>query len=365
MKFEGQLTDFVVKIKSWARELGFSELRIADVDPGVAETRLLKWLESHYHGEMKYMAAHGTKRSRPDELLPGTRRVIVVRMNYLSSGSPDWKDAEQARMRDVLAARVSMYARGRDYHKVIRSRLQKLADRMQEEIGPFDYRVFSDSAPVMEVAFASKAGLGWQGKNNLLINRDAGSLFFIGEMLVNLPLPVDEAVTSHCGRCRQCIDACPTRAIIGEKLIDARRCISYLTIELKGIIPVEFRPLIGNRIYGCDDCQLVCPWNKFAEKTRIDDFRTRHELDSATLAGLFAWTEKEFLNYTEGSPIRRIGYDCWCRNIAVGLGNALRGKLDAESRKLILNALSGKRKQASEMVTEHIDWALNQSDKKY
>lgn len=365
MKFEGQLTDFVVKIKSWARELGFSELRIADVDPGIAEIRLQKWLECHFHGEMNYMAGHGTKRSRPDELVPGTRRVIVARMNYLSSYALDWKDTEQARMSDVLAARVSMYARGRDYHRVIRSRLQKLADRMQEEIGSFGYRVFADSAPVMEVAFASKAGLGWQGKNNLLINRNAGSLFFIGEMLVDLPLPVDEAVTSHCGQCRRCIDACPTGSIIGDKLIDARKCISYLTIEFKGVIPVEFRSLMGNRIYGCDDCQLVCPWNKFAEKTHIDDFSVRHELDSATLCDLFAWTEKEFLHNTEGSPIRRIGYECWCRNIAIALGNALRSKLDDETGKQILNVLSEKRKHASEMVTEHIDWAMNQSNESH
>lgn len=365
MKFEGQLTDFVVKIKSWARELGFSELRIADVDPGIAEMRLQQWLASHYQGEMKYMGDHGTKRSRPDELVPGTQRVIVVRMNYLSSGASDWKDTEQARMHDVLAARVSMYARGRDYHRVIRSRLQKLADRMQEEIGPFGYRVFSDSAPVMEVAFASKAGLGWQGKNNLLINRNAGSLFFLGEILVDLPLPVDDGVTSHCGQCRHCIDACPTGAIIGEKLIDARRCISYLTIELKGAIPVEFRPLLGNRIYGCDDCQLVCPWNKFAEKTHINDFSVRHELDNSTLADLFAWTEKEFLDNTQGSPIRRIGYECWCRNIAVALGNALRSKLDEEVGKRILDVLSDKRTQVSEMVDEHIAWALTQSDKNH
>lgn len=365
MKFEGQLTDFVVKIKSWARELGFSELRIADVDPGIAEIRLQKWLESHYHGEMNYMAEHGTKRSRPHELVPGTCRVITVRMDYLSSGDSDWRSIELSRMNDALAARISMYARGRDYHRVIRSRLQKLADRMEEEIGSFGYRVFADSAPVMEVAFASKAGLGWQGKNNLLINRSSGSLYFIGEILVDLPLPVDKAVTSHCGQCRHCIDACPTGAIIGEKLIDARRCISYLTIELKSAIPVELRPLLGNRIYGCDDCQLVCPWNKFAEKTRIDDFRTRHELDRATLADLFVWSEKEFLDNTEGSPIRRIGYERWCRNIAVALGNALRCRLDEETRKRILTILSEKRGQVSEMVTEHIDWALNQTEKSH
>lgn len=365
MKFEGQLTDFVVKIKSWARELGFSELRVADVDPGIAETRLREWLESDYHGEMIYMAAHGTKRSRPDELVPGTRRVITVRMDYLSSGNSHWRSVELSRMNDALAARISMYARGRDYHRVIRSRLQKLADRMEEEIGSFGYRVFADSAPVMEVAFACKAGLGWQGKNNLLINRNAGSLFFIGEMLVDLPLPVDEAVTTHCGQCRHCIDACPTGAIIREKLIDARRCISYLTIELKGTIPVELRPLLGNRIYGCDDCQLVCPWNKFAEKTRIGDFSARHALDSAMLADLFAWSETEFLNNTEGSPIRRIGYERWCRNIAVALGNALRSGPDEKLRKRILTILSEKRIHVSEMVTEHIDWALNHSEKSH
>ncbi len=365
MKFEGQLTDFVVKIKSWARELGFAELRIADVDPGIAETRLQQWIESHYHGEMIYMASHGTKRSRPDELVPGTCRVITVRMDYLCSGNLNWRSIELSRMDDALAARISIYARGRDYHRVIRSRLQKLADLMEEEIGSFGYRVFADSAPVMEVAFASKAGLGWQGKNNLLINRNAGSLFFIGEMLVDLPLPVDEEITTHCGQCRHCIDACPTGAIIGEKLIDARRCISYLTIELKGSIPVEFRPLLGNRIYGCDDCQLVCPWNKFAEKTRIDDFSVRHALDSAMLADLFAWSETEFLNNTEGSPIRRIGYERWCRNIAVALGNAFGGRLDEETRKRILTILSEKRTQVSGMVAEHIDWALNQSEKSH
>lgn len=362
MKFEGQLTDFVVKIKSWALELGFSGLRIADVDPGVAELRLQQWLDSHYHGEMNYMAEHGAKRSRPDLLVPGTQRVITVRMDYLVSDDPEWKNAEMARMDDVLAARISMYARGRDYHRVIRSRLQKLADRMEREIGSFTYRVFADSAPVMEVAFAQKAGLGWQGKNNLLVNRKAGSVFFIGEMLVDLPLPVDEMALSCCGQCRRCIDACPTGAIIGEKLIDARRCISYLTIELKDSIPVEFRPLLGNRIYGCDDCQLCCPWNKFAQKAQIDDFRVRHGLDRATLLNVFAWTEKEFLDNTEGSPIRRIGYERWCRNIAIALGNALRSELDEGIRKQILASLFEKRKRVSEMVAEHIDWALSQSE---
>ncbi len=360
MKFEGQLTDFVSKMRSWASLLGFSGLRIADIRIDETEKRLQQWLGNGFHGEMHYMAAHGMKRCRPDELLPGTLRVIVVCMNYLPEVGDGWMARELSRQNRPLDARISLYARGRDYHRVLRSRLQKLVEKMQEEIGPFACRVFTDSAPVMEVAFAEKSGMGWQGKNNLLINRQKGSFFFIGEILADLPLPVDPEEKPHCGNCKRCLQHCPTGAIVAPHIIDARRCISYLTIELKGAIPVELRPLMGNRIYGCDDCQLYCPWNKFAAKSAVPDFAVRHGLDNAKLLELFSWSDTGFYEKMEGSPVRRIGYDRWCRNIAVALGNALRMVKNEADKGRIREALHLKMNTISGMVDEHISWALRQ-----
>src|SRR5690606_35855887 len=305
-------------IKEWGRELGFQQVGITGVDLAEHEAHLQRWLDQGYQGEMDYMAAHGTKRSRPDELVPGTLRVISLRMDYLPG---DTGMAEQ--LAQAEKAYVSRYALGRDYHKLIRKRLQQLAERIQQVIGPFGFRALGDSAPVLEKAVAQQAGLGWIGKNTLLLNRQAGSWFFLGELFVDLPLPMDEPHNrEHCGSCRACLDICPTGAFAGERLLDARRCISYLTIELKGAIPLELRPLIGNRVFGCDDCQLVCPWNRFARPTGERDFLPRHGLDNSQLAALFRWSEEEFLQRTEGSPLRRAGYQRWLRNLAVGLGNA-------------------------------------------
>ncbi|MBO9537249.1 tRNA epoxyqueuosine(34) reductase QueG [Herbaspirillum sp.] len=351
------LAALAVAIKAWGRELGFAEVRIADVDLSHREAGFQAWLDKGYHGEMDYMASHGMKRARPAELVPGTVRSVSVRMPYLPARDDDWRAREEARAADPAAAQVSIYARGRDYHKVLRARLQQLATRIEGEIGSFGYRVFTDSAPVMEVALAEKAGLGWRGKHTLLLHREAGSMFFLGEMLIDLPLPVDEPVTPHCGQCTSCIDVCPTKAIVAPYELDARRCISYLTIELKGSIPLELRPLIGNRIYGCDDCQLYCPWNKFAQRASLPDFDARHGLDRAGLVELFAWSEEEFLKNTEGSAIRRIGHERWLRNLAVGLGNAAAspaGKADAA----IVAALRTRQTHPSELVREHVAWAL-------
>jgi len=305
---------------------------------------------------MDYMASHGMKRARPAELVPGTVRAISARMNYLPSAmGDDWRAREKARDDDPSAAVISVYARGRDYHKVMRSRLQQLAERIKGEIGDFGYRVFSDSAPVMEVELAQKAGLGWRGKHTLLINRQGGSFFFLGEILIDVPLPVDPPETPHCGQCSACIQVCPTQAILAPHKLDARRCISYLTIELKGAIPVEMRPLIGNKVYGCDDCQTICPWNKFAQRAVVPDFDERHSLGSAGMVALFAWTEEEFNRRMEGSAIRRIGHERWLRNLAVGMGNAAakaRGQAD------IVAALLSRREHPSAMVREHIEWAL-------
>ncbi|MGK5025930.1 tRNA epoxyqueuosine(34) reductase QueG [Janthinobacterium sp. RB2R34] len=343
-------------IKQWGRELGFAEVRIADVDLSHMEAPLQAWLDAGYHGEMEYMASHGMKRARPAELVPGTVRAISVRMNYLPSAlGPDWREREAARDDDPSAAVISVYARGRDYHKVMRSRLQQLAERIKGEIGDFGYRVFSDSAPVMEVELASKAGLGWRGKHTLLINRQGGSFFFLGEILVDVPLPVDAPETPHCGQCSACISVCPTQAILGPYQLDARRCISYLTIELKGAIPVEMRPLIGNKVYGCDDCQTVCPWNKFAQRAVVPDFDERLNLGSAGMAPLFAWTEEEFNRRMEGSAIRRIGHERWLRNLAVGMGNAA---ARAKGQPDIVAALLSRRDHPSELVREHVEWAL-------
>lgn len=348
-------TALAITIKAWAKELGFHDIRIADacVDTSAVESDLSKWLDNGYHGDMDYMAKHGTKRTRPEELVPGTQRVISVCMNYMP---PEVKCSWDV-IRASEQAFISRYALGRDYHKVLRARLQKLADRMTEEAGPFNYRVFSDSAPVMEVEWAQRSGLGWRGKHTLLLSRAAGSMFFLGEMYVDLPLPIDSAVGNYCGSCSKCIDICPTQAIVAPYQVDARRCISYLTIELKGSIPEALRPLIGNRIYGCDDCQLVCPWNKFARITNEDDFHVRNGLDNVTLIELFSWQEEEFNTRLAGSPIRRIGHKQWLRNIAVGLGNA-------QFSATVVKALQGRLDDDSALVREHVQWALVQQDQK-
>ncbi|MES2821372.1 MAG: tRNA epoxyqueuosine(34) reductase QueG [Pseudomonadota bacterium] len=334
-------------IKAWGRELGFQQVGIAGLDLGEHEQHLARWLAAGYQGEMDYMAAHGRKRSHPEELVPGTRRVISLRMDYLPGDT-----LMAQRLGEPEKAYVSRYALGRDYHKLIRKRLQQLAERIQQAIGPFGYRAFVDSAPVLEKAIAEQAGLGWIGKNSLVLNRQAGSYFFLGELFVDLPLPVDAPHASeHCGRCTACLDICPTAAFVGPYLLDARRCISYLTIELKGPIPEELRPLIGNRVFGCDDCQMVCPWNRFARPTEQGDFQPRHSLDNVELAALFRWSEEEFLSRTEGSPLRRAGYQRWLRNLAVGLGNA-------PSTLPVLEALDSRRDDPSELVREHVAWAL-------
>lgn len=336
-------------IKAWGRELGFGAVGVADCDLAIAEKRLADWLAKGFHGEMDYMARHGTRRSRPQELVPGTLRVISVRLDYqhqADAGAEAW-----GVIADADKAYIARYALGRDYHKVLRGRLQTLADRIQAEVGVFGHRVFVDSAPVMEVEIATRAGLGWRGKHTLLLSREAGSLFFLGEIYTDLPLPIDVPLAEHCGSCTKCMDVCPTQAIVGPRELDARRCISYLTIELKGSIPVALRPLIGNRVYGCDDCQLVCPWNKYAQVSAEPDFRVRHGLDNAQLADLFAWTEREFLERTAGSAIHRIGYERWSRNLAVGLGNAPSGEVT-------LRALRSREEDPSALVREHVAWAL-------
>ncbi len=318
-----------------------------DLDLSEHEAHLQRWLDAGYQGEMDYMAAHGTKRSRPDELVPGTLRVVSLRMDYLPGDT-----RMSQRLAEPQSAYVSRYALGRDYHKLIRKRLQQLAERIQAAIGPFGHRAFVDSAPVLEKAIAEQAGLGWIGKNTLVLNRKAGSWFFLGELFVDLPLPVDAPHASeHCGRCSACLDLCPTGAFAGPYVLDARRCISYLTIELKGAIPEDLRGLIGNRVFGCDDCQIVCPWNRFARPTEQPDFQPRHGLDNAELAELFRWSEEEFLSRTEGSPLRRAGYERWLRNLAVGLGNA-------PTTIAVIEALQARRDYPSELVREHVSWAL-------
>jgi epoxyqueuosine reductase len=308
------------------------------------------------HGEMDYMATHGMKRARPDELVPGTVRVITARMNYLpASLDEDWREREAARIADPSAAVISVYARGRDYHKVLRSRLQKLADAVAGVVGPFGHRVFTDSAPVLEVELASRSGQGWRGRHTLVLHREGGSMFFLGEIYVDLALPPTEPVADHCGTCSACIDVCPTGAIVAPYRLDARRCISYLTIEHPGAIPPELRLLMGNRIYGCDDCQLACPWNKFAQRSELPDFDARADLTGRGLVELFAWTEADFLRATEGSPIRRIGHERWLRNIAVALGNALRAQEDPAVR----GALQARAAHPSALVREHVAWALS------
>lgn len=336
-------------IRDWGRELGFDHMGISDTNLAEHEAYLMNWLQSGMHGEMDYMHKHGTKRSRPGELLPGTVRIISVRMNYLP---PDALDPMQV-LEDPSLAYISRYALGRDYHKVMRKRLQKLANHIEQQVGSFGYRAFVDSAPVLEKALAHKAGLGWVGKHTNLLSEDAGSWFFLGELFTNLPLPVDQPSTDHCGSCEACIEICPTRAIIAPYKLDARKCISYLTIEHKTSIPVEYRKPMGNRIYGCDDCQLVCPWNKFSKKSPLADFAKRHELDAISLVELFLWSEQDFLFYTEGSAIRRIGYQRWLRNVAVALGNA-------PTSPEVTDALTGRLDNSSDLVREHVQWALEQ-----
>jgi len=405
---EAALAALAARIRAWGRELGFGAIGISDTDLTDAEAGLAAWLEAGCHGEMDYMAKHGMKRARPAELVAGTRRVITARMAYLPADSlaaqadgkaresrvqaasanessdervlrddanalaqaGDWRAREHARLADPQAAVVSIYARGRDYHKVLRARLQQLAERIEAEVGAYGHRVFTDSAPVLEVELAQKAGIGWRGKHTLLLQRDAGSLFFLGEIYVDLPLPTDaddpssaapETPGAHCGSCTRCIGACPTGAITGPYRVDARRCISYLTIELHGSIPEDLRPLIGNRVYGCDDCQLVCPWNKFAQASPVADFDVRHGLDRATLVELFAWSESEFDARMQGSAIRRIGYERWSRNLAVAIGNALRGDehaLPVDARAALVDALVARENDASAIVREHVRWAL-------
>ncbi|MBL8340055.1 MAG: tRNA epoxyqueuosine(34) reductase QueG [Rubrivivax sp.] len=399
------------RLRAWAHECGFSQIGIAGIDLASAEPGLAAWLQAGFHGEMGYMARHGLKRARPAGLVPGTVSVISARMDYLprapaaqaagdvetgdaAAQPPRWARHELARLARPGEAVVSLYARGRDYHKVLRQRLQQLADRLAAEVGPFGHRVFTDSAPVLEVELAVRAGLGWRGKHTLALSRDAGSLFFLGEIFVDLALPPDRPeearpppaagrlpepqsdspnervpplsagpTTGHCGTCSACLAACPTGAIVAPYRLDARRCISYLTIELHGPIPPALRPAIGNRIFGCDDCQLVCPWNKYARRSTLPDFDGRAGLgDGTTLLPLWAWDEREFLRRTEGSAIRRIGHARWRRNLAVALGNAVRASPAGAERAALTAALAAARTAADDLVREHIDWALAQAD---
>lgn len=347
-------TKLTKKIKEWGAELGFQQIGVTTTDLHQDEAYLINWLSKGRHGEMNYMASHGKKRSRPQDLIPGTLSVISARMDYF----PPSSNHPTKVLKNKNLAYISRYATGRDYHKIIRQRLKKLARRIQEQYGEFGHRCFVDSAPVLEKALARNSGLGWIGKHSNLINPKAGSWFFLGEIYTNLPLEIDEPFTEHhCGSCKACIDICPTNAIIGDMEIDARRCISYLTIELRDSIPEKFRKLIGNRVYGCDDCQLICPWNKFAKNSDEDDFRVRNGLDAPDLVELFSWTEKNFIERTEGSAIRRIGYECWLRNIAVGLGNA-------PKTEKVVSALIARRKNSTALVSEHIEWALEQHNEK-
>jgi len=341
--------ELVGQIKQWGRELGFQQVAITDTDLGEYEAKLDAWLDSGLHGDMDWMASHGRKRSQPVLLRPGTQSVIVARMDYL----PPQATPVEALIEQPEKACISRYAIGRDYHKVIRARLKRLAKRVEKTIGPFGYRVFTDSAPVLEKPLAEKAGLGWIGKHTNLLNRHAGSWFFLGEIYTDLALPADAPVQEHCGSCSRCIDVCPTQAIIAPFQLDARRCISYLTIELKGSIPIEFRPAMGNRIYGCDDCQMVCPWNRYAQFSGEDDFQPRNDLDAGDLIELFGWDEPTFLARTEGTAIRRIGHERWLRNIAVALGNA-------PTRPAVVAALKARADHSSALVREHVAWALEQ-----
>lgn len=348
-----ELETLALDIKAWGQELGFAQVTIADVDMTAYRPHLQSWLDNHYHGDMAYMQRHTQLRLHPEELVPNTLRAICVRMDYALTNTNSL-----AELKTPEKAYISRYARGRDYHKLIRKRLQRLADRVSEAIGPFGYRAFVDSAPVLERALAEKSGMGWIGKNTMLINRKAGSWFFLAELFTDLPLPIDTPTGAHCGTCNACIDICPTKAFVAPNVLDARRCISYLTIELRTSIPLELRPLMGNRIFGCDDCQIICPWNKFTRVSNEDDFAPRHGLDDVDLLRLFEWNEEEFLRLTEGSAIRRIGHECWLRNIAVALGNA-------PSSAAIIAALNEKLLHPSPLVREHVEWALEQHGGKF
>ncbi|MCZ2105670.1 MAG: tRNA epoxyqueuosine(34) reductase QueG [Comamonadaceae bacterium] len=350
----------LAQVRAWARELGFSQIGVAGVDLSSAEPRLLAWLAAGYHGNLHYMERHGLRRARPAELIPGTVSVITARMPYLARDTPDdWRELERARLSRPGEGVVSLYARGRDYHKVVRARLQKLCDRIQEAIGPFGHRVFSDSAPVLEKELAGRSGQGWRGKHSLVLSRDAGSMFFLGEIYVDFALAPTEPVTDHCGTCTACIDVCPTQAIVATGVVDARRCISYLTIENHEAMPEELRPQVGNHVYGCDDCQTICPWNKYAQKSSLLDFDERTPLAGQQLVDLFAWDEATFLKYTEGGPIRRINHERWLRNVAVALGNALR-VAHGEEADAIRAALRARLDHPSALVREHVAWALAQ-----
>lgn len=341
------LTQLAQDIKQWGQALGFQKVGISDIDLGDEEPRLQAWLDKQYHGEMAYMARHGSMRAHPEQLLPGTLRVISVRIDYLPDAA-----AFAETLDDPEKAYISRYAAGRDYHKLMRNRLKKLGQQIQQQVQQLGYRPFVDSAPVLERPLAAKAGLGWIGKHSLLLDEQAGSWFFLGELLVDLPLPVDQPVPDKCGKCQSCMTICPTNAIVEPYVVDARRCISYLTIEHSGSIPEELRPLMGNRIYGCDDCQLVCPWNRFANLTGESDFEFRDALTTPHLLDLFGWSEATFLKLTEGSPIRRIGYQRWQRNLAVALGNA-------PFSQAIIDALNAALNEADELVAEHLQWALS------
>lgn len=346
--------DLAEKIKHWAHELGFSQVGISDVDLSLHEQRLQEWLDNQYHGNMDYMARHGMMRARPNELEPGAIRAISVRLDYLPTNAKFAKT-----LKNKEKGYISRYALGRDYHKLMRKRLQELGKQIKDYCAELNFRPFVDSAPILERPLAEKAGLGWVGKHSLLINEQAGSWFFIGELLIDLPLPIDAApVENKCGSCVSCIKICPTQAIVAPYVVDARRCISYLTIELKGSMPEEFRPLIGNRIYGCDDCQLICPWNKFANLSVEDDFQPRQSLDGTDLLSLFAWNESEFLDKTQGSPIRRIGYQSWQRNIAIALGNA-------PYAEPIIRALTLKKNSDDAIIAEHVQWAIAQQEERH
>lgn len=360
------------RIRQWALSLGFSQIGVADIDLSSAEPGLLAWLSEGFHGEMQFMAAHGLKRARPAELIKGTLSVITARMDYLpSTGEKDWQAVQWRNLQTSDQAYVSLYARGRDYHKVLRSRLQKLAELMTKEMGPMGFRVFTDSAPVLEVELGARSGLGWRGKHTLLLDRSAGSMFFLGEIYIDRALPLSKPVEQHCGTCQACLDVCPTQAIVAPFRLDARRCLSYLSIEHDGAIPVAFRRAMGNRIYGCDDCQLVCPWNKYAQHSDLPDFASRAAWRDADLSELFDWTEGQFLQQTQGSAIRRIGYRRWQRNIAVALGNALRDsrQTEAAGARPRPDALERRTKQLASLraglgrhdaiIDEHIAWALS------
>lgn len=348
------------QIQFWAQELGLSQIGVSGIDLASAEPGLQAWLDAGFHGSMVYMAHHGLKRARPAELQPGTVSVITARMDYLPLDTPpDWLAQESARLLQPGEAVVSLYARGRDYHKVLRSRLQKLQGRIAEAIGPFGHRVFTDSAPVLEAELAARSGLGWRGKHTLVLSREAGSVFFLGELFVDFALPETPAVSAHCGQCTACMDLCPTQAIVGPYQLDARRCISYLTIEHAGPIDVALRPLMGNRIYGCDDCQLACPWNKYAKVSPVPDWQAREGLGAASIADLLAWSEAEFLRRSEGSAIRRIGHDRWLRNLALAAGNALASKGVTQAQRVALcEALTALAQHPDPVVQEQVAWSL-------